>query len=92
MGGRAAKGASRGICPSVGGAAKARSGLRGARLVPPFDPAPFIPLPSLCLQDCTLQHPGYANVVLGDPAPFLFYPISSTEVRAPAPYFSTATL
>lgn len=37
-------------------------------------------MPSPLLQDCELPHPGYANVVLGDPSPFLFYPISSTEV------------
>lgn len=41
---------------------------------------------ALLLKDCTLTHPGYANVVLGDPSPFLFYPISSTETRCLVDY------
>lgn len=35
-------------------------------------------------QDCPLPHEGYGHVILGKPSPFLFYPISKTEVREPS--------
>ncbi|KAI5056225.1 hypothetical protein GOP47_0028043 [Adiantum capillus-veneris] len=35
----------------------------------------------LVLENCNLPHANYGHVVLADPAPILFYPISSTEVR-----------
>ena len=35
----------------------------------------------LILQHCELPFPQHGHVVLADPAPVLFYPISSTEVR-----------
>lgn len=47
--------------------------------------APDITLPSffvgLILLNCKLPEPDKAVVILGDPSPILFYPISSTEVR-----------
>jgi len=48
-------------------------------------PDPKIELPSffvgLLLQDCALPYPNHGHVVLADPSPILFYPISSTETR-----------
>ena len=38
-------------------------------------------IPCHTLQDCPLPHDGYGHVILGKPSPFLFYPISKTEVR-----------
>eukprot|EP00172_Hildenbrandia_rubra_P003912 Plantae.Rhodophyta-Hildenbrandia_rubra.ctg6948.p1 GENE.Plantae.Rhodophyta-Hildenbrandia_rubra.ctg6948~~Plantae.Rhodophyta-Hildenbrandia_rubra.ctg6948.p1 ORF type:complete len:483 (+),score=76.07 Plantae.Rhodophyta-Hildenbrandia_rubra.ctg6948:1394-2842(+) len=35
----------------------------------------------LVLENCELPFPNHGHVVLADPAPMLFYPISSTEVR-----------
>lgn len=35
----------------------------------------------LILNDCRLPHPNHGHVVLADPSPILFYPISNTEVR-----------
>lgn len=36
----------------------------------------------LLLQNCQLPHANYGHVVLAQPSPILFYPISSNEVRA----------
>ncbi|KAI5082210.1 hypothetical protein GOP47_0001953 [Adiantum capillus-veneris] len=35
----------------------------------------------LVLEECDLPHKNHGHVVLADPSPILFYPISSTEVR-----------
>jgi len=35
----------------------------------------------LILENCNLPYPNFGHVILGDPAPVLFYPISSTETR-----------
>lgn len=35
----------------------------------------------LLLEDASLPHPNFGHVVLGEPSPILFYPISSTQVR-----------
>nr|ANG59903.1 squalene epoxidase 2 [Alisma plantago-aquatica subsp. orientale] len=35
----------------------------------------------LVLENCQLPHPNHGHVILADPSPILFYPISSTEVR-----------
>ena len=35
----------------------------------------------LVLENCELPFANHGHVVLGDPSPVLFYPISSTEVR-----------
>ncbi|PRQ22086.1 putative squalene monooxygenase [Rosa chinensis] len=35
----------------------------------------------LILEDCDLPHANHGHVILGDPSPILFYPISSTEIR-----------
>ncbi|PRQ56521.1 putative squalene monooxygenase [Rosa chinensis] len=35
----------------------------------------------LILENCDLPHANHGHVILGDPSPILFYPISSTEVR-----------
>ena len=46
---------------------------------------PKIELPSffvgLLMKDCPLPFPNHGHVVLADPSPILFYPISSTETR-----------
>ncbi|GAB2228285.1 hypothetical protein Droror1_Dr00010116 [Drosera rotundifolia] len=46
---------------------------------------PQIEVPScfvgLVLENCELPYANHGHVVLGDPSPILFYPISSTEVR-----------
>jgi squalene monooxygenase len=48
-------------------------------------PDPKIELPSffvgLLLHDCVLPYPNHGHVVLADPSPILFYPISSTQTR-----------
>lgn len=36
---------------------------------------------ALVLENCHLPYPNHGHVVLADPSPILFYPISSTEVR-----------
>lgn len=35
----------------------------------------------LVLENCQLPYPNHGHVILADPSPLLFYPISSTEVR-----------
>ena len=35
----------------------------------------------LVLENCELPYANHGHVILGDPSPILFYPISSTEVR-----------
>lgn len=40
----------------------------------------------LLLQGASLPHPGYGHVVLAEPSPVLFYPISSNEVRCLVDY------
>ncbi|XXG64738.1 hypothetical protein AAC387_Pa05g2608 [Persea americana] len=35
----------------------------------------------LVLENCQLPYPNHGHVILADPSPILFYPISSTEVR-----------
>jgi len=35
----------------------------------------------LVLDNCQLPYPNHGHVVLGNPSPILFYPISSNEVR-----------
>ncbi|KAJ7530875.1 hypothetical protein O6H91_14G023000 [Diphasiastrum complanatum] len=35
----------------------------------------------LVLENCKLPYPNHGHVILADPSPILFYPISSTEVR-----------
>lgn len=35
----------------------------------------------LILEDCQLPFENHGHVILADPSPILFYPISSTEVR-----------
>lgn len=46
---------------------------------------PNIDIPScfvgLILENCNLPHANHGHVILGDPSPILFYPISSTEIR-----------
>ncbi|XP_010936193.2 squalene monooxygenase SE1 [Elaeis guineensis] len=47
--------------------------------------SPKVEVPScfvgLVLENCQLPHPNHGHVILADPSPILFYPISSTEVR-----------
>jgi squalene monooxygenase len=40
----------------------------------------------LLLKDVSLPHPNYGHVVLAEPSPVLFYPISSSEVRCLVDY------
>lgn len=35
----------------------------------------------LVLENCNLPFPNHGHVILADPSPILFYPISSTEIR-----------
>ncbi|XP_027346187.1 squalene monooxygenase-like [Abrus precatorius] len=46
---------------------------------------PKVEVPShfvgLVLENCTLPYANHGHVILGDPSPILFYPISSTEIR-----------
>ncbi|CAN4122505.1 unnamed protein product [Withania somnifera] len=46
---------------------------------------PKVEVPScfvgLVLENCQLPHENHGHVILADPSPILFYPISSTEVR-----------
>ncbi|CAA6653486.1 unnamed protein product [Spirodela intermedia] len=47
--------------------------------------SPKVDVPSffvgLVLENCQLPYPNHGHVILADPSPILFYPISSTEVR-----------
>lgn len=55
------------------------SNLRRALCSPKVDvPSCFV---GLILEDCELPYPNHGHVILADPSPILFYPISSTEVR-----------
>lgn len=46
---------------------------------------PKVDIPScfvgLILENCNLPYANHGHVILGDPSPILFYPISSTEIR-----------
>ncbi|KAK4767705.1 hypothetical protein SAY87_002846 [Trapa incisa] len=46
---------------------------------------PKVDIPScfvgLVLENCQLPYANHGHVILGDPSPILFYPISSTEIR-----------
>ncbi|XP_045825997.1 squalene monooxygenase SE1-like [Trifolium pratense] len=46
---------------------------------------PKVEVPShfvgLVLENCNLPYANHGHVILGDPSPILFYPISSTEIR-----------
>ncbi|KAL5561105.1 hypothetical protein UlMin_030852 [Ulmus minor] len=46
---------------------------------------PQVDVPScfvgLILENCNLPYANHGHVILGDPSPLLFYPISSTEIR-----------
>ncbi|XP_066314010.1 squalene monooxygenase SE1-like [Miscanthus floridulus] len=55
------------------------SNLRRALCSPKVDvPSCFV---GLVLENCQLPHPNHGHVILANPSPILFYPISSTEVR-----------
>ncbi|XP_071724537.1 squalene epoxidase 3-like [Rutidosis leptorrhynchoides] len=55
------------------------SNLRRSLCTPKVDvPSCFV---GLVLEDCKLPFENYGHVILADPSPILFYPISSTEVR-----------
>ncbi|KAM7279902.1 hypothetical protein ACFE04_007036 [Oxalis oulophora] len=55
------------------------SNLRRFLCTPKVDvPSCFV---GLVLENCELPYENHGHVVLGDPSPILFYPISSTEVR-----------
>nr|ACQ90301.1 squalene epoxidase [Gynostemma pentaphyllum] len=55
------------------------SNLRRSLCNPKVDvPSCFV---ALVLENCELPHANYGHVILADPSPILFYPISSTEVR-----------
>ncbi|KAJ4979517.1 hypothetical protein NE237_010297 [Protea cynaroides] len=55
------------------------SNLRHSLCDPKVDvPSYFV---GLVLENCRLPHPNHGHVVLADPSPILFYPISSSEVR-----------
>ena len=41
-------------------------------------PSSFV---ALILENCKLPYANHGHVILADPSPILFYPISSTEVR-----------
>ncbi|KAG1348134.1 squalene monooxygenase [Cocos nucifera] len=47
--------------------------------------SPNVDIPScfvgLILENCQLPYPNHGHVILADPSPILFYPISSTEIR-----------
>lgn len=60
------------------------SSLRSKLAVPNMKhPSYFV---GLLLKDVKLPHPNYGHVVLADPSPVLFYPISPTEVRCLVDY------
>ncbi|CAJ1973495.1 unnamed protein product [Sphenostylis stenocarpa] len=55
------------------------SNLRRSLCNPKVDvPSCFV---GLVLENCELPFPNHGHVILGDPSPVLFYPISSTEIR-----------
>ncbi|KAL5707190.1 squalene monooxygenase [Ranunculus cassubicifolius] len=55
------------------------SNLRRSLCTPKVEnPSCFV---GLILENCTLPFPNHGHVVLGNPSPILFYPISSTEIR-----------
>jgi squalene monooxygenase len=55
------------------------SNLRRSLCTPNVDvPSCFV---GLILENCQLPHANMGHVILGDPSPILFYPISSTEIR-----------
>ncbi|KAL8027572.1 hypothetical protein ABFS82_14G101100 [Erythranthe guttata] len=55
------------------------SNLRRSLCTPEVEnPSCFV---GLILENCDLPHANHGHVVLGDPSPILFYPISSTEIR-----------
>lgn len=55
------------------------SNLRRSLCKPKIDvPSCFV---GLVLENCNLPFANHGHVILGDPSPVLFYPISSTEVR-----------
>ncbi|KAK4476952.1 hypothetical protein RD792_016122 [Penstemon davidsonii] len=55
------------------------SNLRRSLCTPKVDiPSCFV---GLVLENCELPYANHGHVVLGDPSPILFYPISSTEIR-----------
>nr|GME08214.1 squalene monooxygenase-like [Ipomoea batatas] len=55
------------------------SNLRRSLCTPQVDnPSSFV---GLVLQNCDLPFANHGHVVLADPSPILFYPISSTEIR-----------
>jgi squalene monooxygenase len=63
------------------------SGLRSRLMQPDIKhPSYFV---GLLLKDVELPHPGFGHVVLADPSPVLFYPISSNEVRCLVDYPGT---
>ncbi|XP_054800586.1 squalene monooxygenase SE1-like isoform X1 [Prosopis cineraria] len=55
------------------------SNLRRSLCNPKVDvPSHFV---GLVLENCDLPYSNHGHVILGDPSPILFYPISSTEIR-----------
>ncbi|GJX00276.1 squalene monooxygenase-like protein [Tanacetum coccineum] len=55
------------------------SNLRRSLCRPQVDvPSCFV---GLVLENCELPYPNHGHVIIADPSPILFYPISSTEVR-----------
>ncbi|XP_024982907.1 squalene epoxidase 3-like [Cynara cardunculus var. scolymus] len=55
------------------------SNLRRSLCKPQVDvPSCFV---GLVLENCELPYPNHGHVILADPSPILFYPISGTEVR-----------
>ncbi|XP_022941147.1 squalene monooxygenase-like [Cucurbita moschata] len=55
------------------------SNLRRSLCNPKVDvPSCFV---GLVLENCDLPHANHGHVILADPSPILFYPISSTEIR-----------
>ncbi|KAL4181687.1 hypothetical protein AMTRI_Chr12g272350 [Amborella trichopoda] len=57
------------------------SNLRRSLCTPKVEvPSCFVGL-VLDLENCHLPYPNHGHVVLADPSPILFYPISSTEIR-----------
>ncbi|XP_058069670.1 squalene epoxidase 3-like isoform X2 [Magnolia sinica] len=55
------------------------SNLRRSLCSPKVDvPSCFV---GVVLENCQLPYPNHGHVILADPSPILFYPISSTEIR-----------
>ncbi|CAJ1961424.1 unnamed protein product [Sphenostylis stenocarpa] len=55
------------------------SNLRRSLCNPKVDvPSHFV---GMVLENCNLPYANHGHVILGDPSPILFYPISSTEIR-----------